>query len=246
MTPSIVGQNVDMFIGNAHSKGDFPDDLAAQLEDFKRRSQEVEEGLSTQWRYASEVLFFKPHGAGRQWRWIFHSPSLHLDVGLSKLTHIVAKARFSSAFLREHEFGAALALPSGFLTEFLHVPFLFQVSEVQVCVDVAGWEVSLEGVSTFITRSRSKGVRLGSIDANEELDASLEARRPFIAPGEVRAQFAGRRLATLDFSKCAPHACCLYDKSAEIAVSRKDWMQEVWRSNGWDGESRVTPRRVSL
>jgi hypothetical protein len=23
-------------------------------------------------------------------------------------------------------------------------------------------------------------------------------------------------------------------------VSRKDWMQEVWASNGWDGESRVT------
>jgi hypothetical protein len=72
------------------------------------------------------------------------------------------------------------------------------------------------------------------------LDASLEAGGPFTTPTDVRVQFAGRRLATLDFSKGAPHACCLYDKTAEIAVSRKEWMQEVWKSNGWDGESRVT------
>jgi hypothetical protein len=50
----------------------------------------------------------------------------------------------------------------------------------------------------------------------------------------------GRRCGTLDFSKGAPHSCCIYDKTKEITVSRKDWMHEVWKSNGWDGESRVT------
>ena len=50
----------------------------------------------------------------------------------------------------------------------------------------------------------------------------------------------GRRCGTLDFSKGAAHSCCIYDKTKEITVSRKDWMHEVWRSNGWDGEARVT------
>jgi hypothetical protein len=59
-----------------------------------------------------------------------------------------------------------------------------------------------------------------------------------VSPRDLRLQFAG--LATLDFSKGAFHACCIYDKTAEIMVSRKDWMHEVWRSNGGDGESRVT------
>ena len=99
MAPHLVGQNIDTFIGNARLNGDFPDDLAARLEDLKRRSQEAEEDLPTPWQFAGEVLFIKPHGAGRERRWIVHSPSIHVDVGLGRLTHIVAKARLSSAFL---------------------------------------------------------------------------------------------------------------------------------------------------
>src|SRR5262245_42528433 len=191
MMPSIVGQNIDTFIGNARVSGDFPDKLADQLEDLKRQSQEAEEDLPTPWQFAGEVLFIKPHGAGRQWRWILHSPSIHVDVGLGKLTHIVAKARLSSAFLWEHEIGTALTLLYGFLAEFLQVPFALQVSEVHLCADVAGWELSLDDIAAFITRSRSKGLRLGSEAADEELDTSLEATGPFIEPSEVRVQFAG-------------------------------------------------------
>src|SRR5690348_6417057 len=160
MAPHLVGQNIDTFIGNARVKGDFPEELADQLEELKRQSQEAEEDLPTKWQFAGEVLFLKPHGAGRQWRWILHSPSIHVDVGLGKLTHIVAKARLSSAFLWEHEIGTALALLYGFLSEFLQTPFTLQVSEVHLCVDVADWELSLIDLSAFITRSRSKGVRL--------------------------------------------------------------------------------------
>jgi hypothetical protein len=109
-TPVLVGQNIDTFIGNARVNGEFPDELATQLEDLKRRSQEAEEDLPTPWQFAGEALFIKPHGAGRQWRWILHSPSIHVDVGLGRLTHIVAKARLSSAFLWEHEIGTALTL----------------------------------------------------------------------------------------------------------------------------------------
>jgi hypothetical protein len=135
----------------------------------------------------------------------------------------------------EHEIGMALTLLYGFLAEFFQVSFTLQVSEAHLCADAAGRELSVDEMSAFITRSRSKGLRLFPSDAplTEEEDA-------FIAASDLRLQFAGRRLATLDFSKGAPHACCLYDKTAEIVISRKDWMQEVWTSNGWDGESRVT------
>jgi hypothetical protein len=64
--PTLVGAHIDTFIGNARLKGDFPNDLADQLEALKRQSQEVEEDIPTQWSFAGEVLFIKPHGAGRQ------------------------------------------------------------------------------------------------------------------------------------------------------------------------------------
>ena len=56
----------------------------------------------------------------------------------------------------------------------------------------------------------------------------------------------GRRCGTLEFSKGAVHSCCIYDKTKEITVSRKDWMQEVWRRNGWDGEVARHAGRVPL
>ncbi len=61
-----------------------------------------------------------------------------------------------------------------------------------------------------------------------------------MSPPRYGSSSPERRLAALDFSKGAAHSCCIYDKTKEITVSRKDWMQDVWESNGWDGESRVT------
>jgi hypothetical protein len=66
-TPQLVGATIATFIGNVSLTGDFSDDLAAQLEDLKRRSQAAEEDIPLPWRFAGEVLFMKPHGAGRQW-----------------------------------------------------------------------------------------------------------------------------------------------------------------------------------
>lgn len=37
----------------------------------------------------------------------------------------------------------------------------------------------------------------------------------------------------------AVHSCCIYDKTAEVKVSQKQWLYEVWKANGWDGESKV-------
>ena len=56
LSAHLVGANIDTFIGNARIQGEFPEALAEQLEDLKRRSQEAEEDLPTSWRFAGVWL----------------------------------------------------------------------------------------------------------------------------------------------------------------------------------------------
>jgi hypothetical protein len=221
----IVADHIDTLILNVKLRQEFPWDLARQLDALKEASQETEEDIVTDYTFAGERLFIKPHGAGKQWRWILHCPSLHLDLGLGKHTQIVAKARLSAVYLWATEVGDALTQVYAFLT-ILHgsEPFL-QVSEAHLCVDIAGWELAVADAEAFVTRGHRRGLRLEDEDET---------------PPALQINLNGRRCGTLDFSKGAAHSCCIYDKTKEITVSRKDWMQEVWRSNGWDGESRVT------
>jgi hypothetical protein len=44
---------------------------------------------------------------------------------------------------------------------------------------------------------------------------------------------------TFDFSRGAAHARCIYDNTAEISTSRKDWVQVIWLAHGWDAQSRI-------
>jgi hypothetical protein len=237
MSIAAVGMNIDTFILNVKSQSEFPSELAAQLDHLKQASQDVEDDLPTPFNFAGETLFIKPHGSGRQWRWILHSPSLHLDIGRGKRTAIIGKARLAAAFLWEHEIGAALSTLYGFVDSFYGVPFTLQVSEVHLCVDVAGWALSLNDTRAFIARSVNKGLRLedGMDDQAPDEDLS-DATTPL----QMQMSMNRRRCSTFDFSKGGTHSCCIYDKTAEITVSRKDWMQEVWATNGWDCTSRVT------
>jgi hypothetical protein len=221
----IVADNIDILILKVKLRKDFPLELAQQLDVLKEASQEIEEDLVTDYTFAGERLFIKPHGAGKQWRWILHSPSLHLDVGLGKHTQIVAKARLSAAYLWATEIGDALTQTYAFVTGMLGSEPFLQVSEAHLCIDIAGWELTVADASAFVTRGHRRGLRLEDEDE---------------APPALQINLNGRRCGTLDFSKGAAHSCCIYDETKEITVSRKDWMQEVWKSNGWDGEARVT------
>src|SRR5262245_42497857 len=94
----IVADNIDMLILNVKLRQDFPLELAQQLDVLKEASQDAEEDIVTDFAFGGERLFIKPHGAGKQWRWILHSPSLHLDAGLGKHTQIIAKASWSAVY----------------------------------------------------------------------------------------------------------------------------------------------------
>jgi hypothetical protein len=226
----VVGVAIDTWIINV--KGELSAERGYELDDLKRLSQQAEEDLITPWSFAGEPLLIKAHGSGRQWRWILHCPSLHLDIGTGKLNQIIGKARLSSAYLWEKGPEDALSALYGFLVEFYGLGLELQVSEAHLCADIAGWEPSLHDAPAFITRGHRRKTHTESIGVDSDKAGCDDSK--------MEVNFDGRRCTGYEFSKGAVHSCCIYDKTKEITVSRKTWMQEVWARNGWDGESRVT------
>jgi hypothetical protein len=227
---TIVGANIDTWILNVH--GTLSPDLDERLEALKQVSQEAEDDIPTDWTFNSQTLYIKAHGSGRQWRYILHCPSLHLDIGRGKLNGIVGKARLASVFLWECGPEATLDLLYRFLVDFYGEGFSLQVSEVHLCADIAGWELSLEDAPAFITRGHNRTTHSEPID--------LDECDPLCVAPAFDVNMTGRRCTGYEFSKGGAHSCCIYDKTKELSVSRKDWMQVVWQSNGWDGIARVT------
>src|SRR5262249_45850935 len=154
--------------------------------------------------------------------------SLHLDIGRGKLNGIVGKARLASVFLWECGPEAALDLLYRFLVGFYGEGFSLQVSEVHLCADIAGWELSLDDAPAFITRGHN---RTTHAEANAGTEVNNDDGR-FDAPA-FDVNMNGRRCTGYEFSKGAAHSCCIYDKSKELTISHKDWMHAVWERNGW-------------
>jgi hypothetical protein len=229
MVPAIVGAHIDTWLLNI--KGTLTDALGAQLDALKETAQALEDEVATPWVFAGETLFIRAHGAGRQWRWILHCPSIHLDVGTGKLNGIVGKARLSSAFLWQRDPGEALAALFDFASAFYGAAFTLQVSEVHLCADVAGWALSLDDAVAFISRGHHRTSHLAATDSEQDVEGA--------AFPALDVQLHGRACTGYEFSKGAAHSCCIYDKTLEITRSRKEWMKAVWEQNGWDGVARV-------
>src|SRR5262249_18457851 len=162
------GANVDTWMLNV--KGALDGGLDEELDHFKQVSQEADDDVPTPWTFAGERLYIKAHGSGRQWRYILHCPALHLDVGRGSPNGIVGKARLSSGFLWEQGPDVALSVLYTFLVGFYGEGFALQVSEVHLCADIAGWQLSLEDARAFITRGHNRKTHLETPEAAKGRD----------------------------------------------------------------------------
>lgn len=225
MSVQVVNHHIDTWLLNV--KGELPEATAQRLDQLQEAAKEVEQDVQSDWQFRGHALFLKPHGA-RNWRWILACGDgyLHLDLGKGRLNGIIAKVRLSSFLLHEMGAGEALTAVYGFLASMLGEGFTLQVSEVHICADIAGWELSLEDAGRFVSQGRAKAARLadGAGGADE---------------GQI-VRLMGRRCSEYKFSQGAPHSCDIYDKTLEVTVRGKQWFYEVWKANGWDGENKVT------
>jgi hypothetical protein len=199
--------------------------LRLHLDEWKRTAQELHDECSTTLMFNGAVLHMSPSGAGQgQWPWMLKTQDITLYVSGGHWNGI-ASVRFSSQYLWSCR-GVLDAIVSAqaFLDELFQAEMYVQVSSVDLCVDVAGWEdvERLDRVQHFVSRSRKRAV-------HDEAEWVAEVKSREYSVGFQRTGF--------DFSRSkyglSALSCRIYDKSRELEQSGKEWFVDLWRAHGW-------------
>lgn len=235
---TIVGRGVDTLVLNVcyaderlqPVKRELADELQHELEQLQFVAREKEETVETRWKFKGFPLYMQLKGSRGQWRWILKCPYVSVAVSRGLLNRIIAQVRLSSEFLWKCETVCDAIVEASLLLFDLFGEYLWvQVSGVDLCADVVGWDVSrCNWQEHFISRAVGQNGR--PADVSSLVDG----------PDVVRCRW--KQVATLDFGKhTSPLSCCIYFKSAEIIQQSptKIWFHDLWKRNGWDGESDV-------
>jgi hypothetical protein len=231
MSGKMVGRGVDTLLVNVYytdaegrpAKRDLSPWLVEQLNQWKNRAIAEECPVVVPWVFGGAHLKMHPYGAGRgQWTWLLTSDLLTLCISRGRL-NCIAMVRFSSEYLWScRTLGEALQQVYHFLCDLFGTAVYLQVSEIHLCVDVAGWDVdNLDYRRDFVSRSRKRS-------GYDEPDWRVETHS------------YGLQRTGLTFSKHGPMSCAIYDKTREIKQqSGKLWFEDLWAANGWDHETTV-------
>ena len=228
----VVNAGVDTLVLNAFytdergrpCKRELDPSLWQQLDAWKRAAQETHEECPTTLLFEDALLQMCPNGAGQgQWPWMLKTKDLTLYVSGGHWNGI-ASVRFSSQYLWSCQ-GILDAMVSAqvFLDELFKEELFLQVSSIDLCVDVAGWEdvERLDRASNFVSRSRKRGL-------HEESDWAGEVKSRDYAMGLRRTGYDFAR----DNKASSALSCRIYDKSREIEKSGKEWFIDLWRAHG--------------
>src|SRR5579859_2638173 len=224
--------NAHLTDGNGHPvKTDLPDALASQLERWKREAQEVGEPIPSSWVFNDRALLVYPNGAGRgHWQWLLRSDDLALCISRGKWNGGIAQVRLASEYLWKFPLLMdAVVEVHGFLYELFDREILLQPSAVDLCADVIGWDDvgDLDFRRLFVSRSRVRG------DYHEGNGGQWQE-------GCTVKDFSfGLKRTGIVFSPDGSLSCVIYHKTREAKRSGKLWFHDLWRCNGWDGESLV-------
>jgi hypothetical protein len=232
----IVNVGVDTLVLNAFSidergkpiKCELDLSLRLHLDEWKREAQEVHEECPTILVFNDAILHMSPNGAGQgQWPWMLKTKDITLYVSGGHWNGI-ASLRLGSQYLWSCQ-GILDAIMSAqrFLDDLFKQEVYLQVSLVDLCVDVAGWEdvEQLDKVQNFVSRSRKRMI-------HDESEWIGEVKSREYSMGFARTGF--------DFSRgkhgSSSLSCRIYDKSRELKQSGKEWFLDLWRAHGWSEE----------
>ena len=227
----VVNRGVDTLVVNVYhtdetglsrQKRELEETLHAQLEEYKRAAQAVGEAVATSFVFNGLVMLMQPNGALHgQFPWMLKTKDITLYISTGSWNGIGA-VRFNSDFLWSSEgLVNAVIQVQEFVNAFFADDMSLQVSAVDLCADIAGWEGigKLNKIRDFVSRSRKR---------------SLYAVPDWSYDAELGEHAYGLQETGFVFSRGGPVSLSIYDKSREIKKSNKSWFLDLWRAYGWD------------
>jgi hypothetical protein len=222
----VVNRRIDTFVING--KGKLPEEADITLRHYQDLAKEnAEEGgegiIPSPWQIQGQTLFMRAFGGGNGWRYHLFTGTqdFKIDIGTGKLNGNVVKVRIGSLALHAREYVYTLVDVEACCFDILGIMVTPQVSEVHLCADIMGWQLTLADAQCFVSR--------GSMQVTAD-DTPLY---PVVTS-------RGRHVKEFAFCKSAPHSADIYDKTLEVVAHHKQWFYDIWRENGWDGETVIT------
>lgn len=192
--------------------GELHEESVIRLRELKEIAQAEEKGerAYAQWALGRELFSINPHGSGG-FPYTLVCPSYRLCLSNGRGAMPLAFVQVKSEVLTKSGAEAAVQAVSDILSTISTISDGPRISRIDVCAD-------------FST----------------SFDMESINRRHWITRANRVWQFAeGGFFTGWSIGLKGPISARLYDKTAEVAVSDKSYMHDVWRRCGWDGETPV-------
>jgi len=193
-------------------RGELLGEAEARLVELKKLAQAENKGEQgfAQWELDGELFSVLPRGSGRM-PFTLISPHFRLSLSSGRGSMPVAHAQVQSELLTKSGPEAAIKKLQAILSGVCSISEGPHVSRIDICVDFST-RFDMESISRHDWVTRAKRIW------------------QHVEMGNFTGWSIGLKSAT---------AARLYDKTAEILVSDKGYMREIWRDMGWDGTTPV-------
>ncbi len=230
---SIVNHGVDTLVLNAYHtddkgkpvKRELETSLHLQLDTWKKEAQGMHDECPTSLVFHGATLHMQPNGAGQgQWPWMLKSRDMTCYISGGQWNGI-ASVRLSSEYLWScRTLLDAIRSVQVLLDDLFGDEMYLQVSLVDLCVDVAGWDDidQLDRFQNFITRAKKR---------------TSYAETDIVHDGSLQEYSYGKQHTGFAFGKDrkgrSSLSCRVYDKTREVEQSGKEWVLDLWCARGW-------------
>ena len=261
LLPTVINAGVDTFMVNYKFSGEddkpngssLPEHIITKLDEWQAIARKEHDTVATDLLFSYNVgsdhyeqsLLMRPHGSGI-WSWLVYSDDIKLSLSYGSMNGgVFCQARFSAHLLWSIGPESALVALDALLYDFIGSMVYQQASEIHLCADVQGWDMSqLDWQNAFVSRVvrirerpevPTEEEQAGGLSPSDlrKLEESIQngVHNDVETVAYPMATTTHRKIATLDFGSHGSNISCqIYNKSAEIKVHNKEWFKPIWEA----------------